>query len=297
MSALDASYEACRRIAAEHGRTYYLATLLLPADRRPHVHALYAFARCADDVVDGLDPAVPVAERARRLDDWGRRFLDGTADGPVLRAVHDTVARFGIRAELFAAFLDSMRADLSVAGYATYDALCGYMYGSAAVIGLQMLPVLGTVPGCERAAEAYARDLGLAFQLTNFIRDVGEDLQRGRLYLPAEDLAAFGVRRADLEAGVVDERVRRLLAYEVARARALYRAAEPGTRLLHPTSRDCIRTALRLYEGILDEVERAGYRVLDRRVSVGRARRAAVALPALGRALAARRTATPTWSA
>jgi len=143
-----------------------------------------------------------------------------------------------------------------------------------------------TVP--REVAEPYAADLGIAFQLSNFIRDVGEDLRRGRVYLPGEDLALFGVDRERLARGVVDGPVRRLLAYEIARTRELYRSAEPGVRLLDPTSRDCIRTALRLYGGILDEVERADYQVLDRRVSVGPARRARVAVPGLARAYAAR---------
>jgi phytoene synthase len=181
-----------------------------------------------------------------------------------------------------------MRMDLTVTGYRTYADLMGYVWGSAAVIGLQMVPVLEpTVP--RAVAEPYAVDLGVAFQLSNFIRDVGEDLRRGRVYLPGEDLDLFGVDRPRLARGVVDGPIRRLLAFEIARTRELYRAAGPGVRLLHPTSRDCIETAIRLYGGILDEVERADYRVLDRRVAVGPARRARVAVPGLARAFASRR--------
>jgi phytoene synthase len=178
--------------------------------------------------------------------------------------------------------------DLTVSEYATWDDLMDYVHGSAAVIGLQMLPLLEPLVPRE-VAEPYARDLGVAFQLTNFLRDVGEDLQRGRVYLPREDLDAFGVSREQLAAGVVDGRVRRLLAYEITRTREIYRSAALGIRLLHPTSRPCIETALLLYGGILDEIERADYRVLGRRVTVGRARRAAVALPGLARAWNARR--------
>ena len=290
--ALRASYDACRRLNAAHGRTYYLSTLLLPAAKRPAVHALYGFARYADDLVDDLDPSLPAPRRAELLRDWSDRFLAGAADDPILPAVHDTVARYAIPREHFEAFLDSMRMDLTVRSYATWDDLMGYVHGSAAVIGLQMLPVLGVVPGCWTAAQAYARDLGVAFQLSNFIRDVGEDLRRGRVYLPVEDLDAFGVTRELLAGGVVDGRVRRLLAFEIARTREIYRAAAPGVRLLDPSSRDCIRTALRLYGGILDEVEKADYRVLDRRVSVSLPRRLAVALPALARACRARPTST-----
>ena len=290
--ALRESYERCRRLNAAHGKTYYLATLLLPAAKRPYVHALYGFARYADEIVDDLDSTLSPAEKADWLVGWGDRFLAEVGAGgsahPVSRAVVDTVRRWDIPLSYFADFLASMRMDLTVTEYPTYDDLLRYTWGSAAVIGLQMVPVLEPVVPRE-LVEPYAADLGVAFQLSNFIRDVGEDLRRGRVYLPLEDLAAFGVDRERLARGVVDSAVRRLLAHEVARTRELYRAAEPGIRLLHPTSRDCIRTALRLYGGILDEVERADYQVLDRRVAVGGRRRLAVAVPGLARAYAARR--------
>jgi 15-cis-phytoene synthase len=162
------------------------------------------------------------------------------------------------------------------------------MYGSAAVIGLQMLPVLEPL---TPEAGARARALGEAFQLTNFIRDVGEDLRRGRVYLPQEDLDAFGVTRAALERGVVTAPVKELLRFEIARARALYAFAEPGIEMLHPTSRDCVRTASVLYAEILDAVEAAHFQVLTQRVSVPVGRRLAVAVPAWRHARAVRRDA------
>ena len=289
---LRSSYERCRRLNAAHGRTYYLATLLLPPAKRPYVHALYGFARYADEIVDDLGSTLSEAEKAAWLVGWGEQFLaDVRAGGsahPISRAVVDTVRRWDIPLRLFEDFLASMRMDLTVTDYPTYDDLMGYVWGSAAVIGLQMVPVLE--PVVDRSlAEPYAADLGVAFQLSNFVRDVGEDLRRGRVYLPGEDLAHFGVDRDRLARGVVDGPIRRLLGYEIARTRELYRAAEPGIRLLHPTSRDCIRSALRLYGGILDEVERADYQVLDRRIAVGVPRRLAVAVPGLARAYAARR--------
>ena len=293
--ALRASYEQCRRLNATHGKTYYLATLLLPPAKRPYVHALYGFARYADEIVDDLASTLTDAQKADWLVGWGSRLLAEVRGGgtgppahPVSRAVADTVRRWDIPLELFETFLTSMRMDLTVTGYPTYGDLMEYVWGSAAAIGLQMVPVLEPVVPRE-LAEPYAADLGVAFQLSNFVRDVGEDLRRGRVYLPGEDLAHFGVDRERLARGVVDGPIRRLLAYEVARTRELYRAAEPGIRLLHPSSWDCIRTAVRLYGGILDEVERADYRVLDRRVSVGVPRRLAVAVPGLARAYAARR--------
>ncbi|GAB7191177.1 phytoene/squalene synthase family protein [Kineococcus sp. NUM-3379] len=283
------AFERCRLLHAEHGRTYYLATLLLPAAKRPYVWALYGFARYADEFVDSLESPDPQA-----LIDWGGAFLAGLDSGgppdPVGRAMAATMRRWDIPRSHVEAFLASMRMDITETGYATYEDLRGYMFGSASVIGLQMLPILE--PLTPDAAEP-AGLLGEAFQMSNFIRDVGEDLQRGRVYLPQEDLDAFGVTREDLltaqREGTVPDAVRGLLAFEVQRTRELYRLAEPGIAMLHPTSRDCVRTAFELYGGILGAVEKAGYRVLDRRVSVPVPRRLAVAGPALVRAVRARR--------
>lgn len=284
---LRAAYELCRRLNASHGKTYYLATLLLPPAKRPHVHALYGFARYADELVDDLDSPDPAALVA-----WSDRFLHDLSRGesadPVARAVIHTARTWDIPADTFCAFLDSMQMDITVTGYPRYADLERYMYGSAAVIGLQMVPILE--PLDARAAD-YARTLGEAFQLSNFVRDVGEDLRRGRVYLPQEDLDRFGVTRADLAPGPTPPHVVDLLRFEIARTRRLYDAARPGIDLLHPSSRDCIRTAFTLYAGILDAVEQADYQVLDRRVSVPLPRRLRVALPALVRARRARRAA------
>ncbi len=289
---LRSSYDACRRLNASHGKTYYLATLLLPAWKRPYVHALYGFARYADEIVDDLGSTLTDDEKAQWLIGWGEQFVADVAAGgsahPISRAVVDTVRRWEIPMAYVEAFLQSMRMDLTVTSYRSYDDLMGYVYGSAAVIGLEMVPVLEPVVPRE-VAEPYAADLGIAFQLSNFIRDVGEDLRRGRVYLPMADLALFGVTREHLEHGVVDGPVRRLLAFEVARTREIYRTAAQGVRLLDPTSRPCIETALALYGGILDRVEAADYDVLSQRVAVGPGRRARVAVPGLVRAWRARR--------
>ena len=237
---------AAAELNAAHGKTYYLATLLLPPHKRPYVHALYGFARYADEIVDDLDSTLSPTEKAAWLEDWGARFLKGETDDEVLPAIHDTIERWRLPHEHFEAFLDSMRMDLQITEYQTFDDLMTYMYGSAAVIGLQMVPVLEPLPGLEAVSASYARDLGVAFQLANFIRDVGEDLRRGRIYLPMDDLAHFGVTRDHLAAGVVDGKIRRLLAYEIARTREIFRNAAPGVRLLDPTSRDCMRTAITL---------------------------------------------------
>jgi phytoene synthase len=284
---LRAAYEECRRLNASHGRTYYLSTLLLPPAKRPHVHALYGFARYADELVDDLDDPDP-----DRLVAWGEQFLRDLKAGeseladPVSRAAIHTAETWDIPTETFEAFLESMRMDITVTGYQTYADLERYMYGSAAVIGLQMVPILEPL---DPRAAGHAQVLGEAFQLSNFIRDVAEDLRRGRVYLPQEDLDRFGVTRADLAPGPTPPTVVDLLRFEIERTRGLYAAAEPGIDLLHPSSRDCIRTAFLLYGGILDAVEQAGYQVLDRRVSVPLRRRLAVAAPGLVRARRPRR--------
>jgi 15-cis-phytoene synthase len=284
------SYERCRELNAQHGKTYYLATLLLPPAKRPYVHALYGFARYADEIVDDLASTLGEQEKADWLGSWGDRFFAdlarGTSDDPVCRAVVDTVRRWDIPVEHFEAFLHSMRMDLTVTEYATYDDLYEYVYGSAAVIGLQMVPILEPT-----APEAYerAKDLGVAFQLANFVRDVGEDLERGRVYLPLEDLARFGVTRADLERRVVTPEIRAALEFQIARVRALEEASREGIAMLHPSSQPCIEAARVLYCGIVDAVEDIDYQVFTERATVSRRRRLEVALPAWRAARKARR--------
>jgi phytoene synthase len=284
-AALRTSYRACRRLNAQHGKTYFLSTLLLPPAKRPYVHALYGFARHADDMVDvGWDRSVADGHFAQKFDHWSRDILAdldwGATSDPIGRAVLDTASRWDIPHSYFADFLESMRMDLTVTSYPSYADLAQYMWGSAAVIGLQMLPVLGrvddSVPWDE--IETPAIELGTAFQLTNFIRDVGEDLGRGRVYLPQQSLDQFGVDRDRLRRGRVDEPIRNLLAFEIERARTLYRSAEPGIALVHPTSQDCLRTALALYSAILEEIEANDYDVFGRRQAVGLGQRARVGI-------------------
>ena len=293
-AALRGAYLRCRALNAEHGRTYFLATRLLPPSRRPPVHALYGFARWVDDIVDEVGEG-STAERAGRLDQLDRRLREalkaGTSEHPVLAALVDTVERHGVDPVLFEDFLSSMRMDLTVTEYPRRTDLERYVHGSAAVIGMQLLPVLGTV-GPAAEARAAAAALGVAFQLTNFLRDVGEDLDRGRVYLPADELAVFGVDRDRLlwcrRRGRADGPVRRALADQVARTRAHYRDAEPGIELLVPESRPCVRTASVLYGEILDHVVVSGYDVFSRRIAVPVSRRLAVAAGAAGVVLVSR---------
>ncbi|WP_078631516.1 phytoene/squalene synthase family protein [Streptomyces resistomycificus] len=280
--ALRAAYARCRALNARHGRTYFLATRLLPVARRPAVHALYGFARWADDIVDSLDTDMSTAERAQCLSRLQGRLECGLRDGyspePVVHALADTARRYGIEHRYFADFLTSMRSDLEVTDYPTYDDLQGYMYGSAAVIGLQMLPVLGTVVPREEAAGPAAA-LGVAFQLTNFLRDVGEDLDRGRVYLPADLLTAHGVDRDLLywsrRTGRADARITKALKAAEDLTRDVYRRAAPGIAMLDPLARPCIRTAFVLYAGILDAIAEDGYAVVHRRAAVPCRRRLA----------------------
>ncbi|MFI9810283.1 phytoene/squalene synthase family protein [Streptomyces sp. NPDC052301] len=292
--ALRAAYRQCRRLNARHGKTYFLATRLLPVEHRAAVHALYGFARWADDIVDTLDPAIGPARRDAALSDLHHELLSSLQEHnsrePVVLALADTARRYAIDHGLFADFMTAMRSDLRVTDYATYADLRGYMHGSAAVIGLQMLPVLGTVVPREEAAP-HAAALGVAFQLTNFLRDVGEDLDRGRVYLPADLLHAHGADRRLLEwsrtTGRTDRRITAALREFEALTRGVYREAAPGLPMLAPLSRPCIRTAFVLYGGILDAVARQGYSVLHRRAVVPRVRRAAVAADGLLRVAAA----------
>ena len=291
---LRESYRYCRRLNAEHGRTYFLATRLLTPSQRPAVHALYGFARYADDILDDLQSDASVVDREARLERLASKFFDGDeVSEPVLPAVLHTARTYRIPLNLFEEFLAAMRMDLTVTDYPDRPALNRYMRGSAEVIGLEMLPVLGTV-GPLRDAEPTAEALGRAFQLTNFLRDINEDLQRNRVYLPADELAAFGVDRELLmwcqRTTRTDPRVRQALAAQHAITRAIYREAHKGIALLAPQSRPCVATAFTLYSEILDRIEDIDFAVFSERASVGMGRRLQVFTGGLVRARRARRT-------
>ncbi len=290
---LRGAYEACQALHAKHGRTYYLATRLLPPGQRPFVHALYGFARYADEIVDDLDSALSDQQRADALASWGDQVLADLARGhsadPIARALVDTATRFAIPHEHFADFLASMRMDLTVTEYDTFEDLSVYVHGSAAVIGREMVHVLGTTrPDDLPEALARADDLGVAFQLANFIRDVDEDLDRGRVYLPLEELDRFSVSRADLERRVLTPPLRSALEFQVHRVRDLQARAEPGIALLRAPAQPCIEAASVLYCGIVDAVEAIDYQVFDQRATVGNGRRLRVAGGAWARAVRAR---------
>ena len=286
---LRASYLECKRLNSLHGKTYYLATLLLPKAKRPHVHALYGFARYADEIVDDLSSTLTIPEKAEVLKVWGEKVLEdirlGRSDDHVGRALVDTVQRFNIPIEHFEAFLHSMTMDLTVTEYQSYDDLMEYVYGSAAVIGLQMVPILGA---SDLKAYEAAQKLGIAFQLANFIRDVSEDLDRGRIYLPLDDLKAAGVSKEMLAAKKLTPEIKQALQYQIERVRRLQREAAEGITLLDPVSQPCINAASELYCGIVDEVEKINYEIFTHRAKTSTWRRLKVALPAYVAAIRAR---------
>ena len=278
---LARGYAECARLTRVHGTTYYWGALLLPRAQRRHVHAVYALCRLADDIVDA--PGATIGDTAATrlsLAAFRARVALALAGEPmpddlVLAAVAHTVVTCGIDPECFERFFEAMAMDLEVTRYETFDDLCGYMEGSAAVIGEMMLPVLRPL---SPAAFEPARALGLAFQLTNFLRDVGEDLDRGRVYLPQADLREFG---ADPARRVVDEPWRALMRFEIERARRLYQQAEPGIPELPPASARCVATAHRLYSAILARIEARDYDVFTGRARVPTPAKVATAVVAL----------------
>ena len=287
---MQESYERCRKLNSQHGKTYYLATLLLPPVKRPYVHALYGFARYADEIVDDLSSTLTNKEKSDWLGNWGNEFLRdlkrGKSDDLICKAVVDTVNRWEIPTELFEAFLHSMRMDLTVRQYQTFKDLYEYVYGSAAVIGLQMVPILE--PTSQIAYER-AQHLGIAFQLANFVRDVSEDLNRGRIYLPMDELAKFGVDRTYLEKRIADKNVKDALKFQIKRVKELEEKSRSGIDFLHPSSRPCIEAARILYCGIVDAVEAIDYEVFQKRAKVSIAKRLKVALPAWVQGVSARK--------
>ncbi|MFM9099235.1 MAG: phytoene/squalene synthase family protein [Actinomycetota bacterium] len=289
---LRKSYLECKRLNSQHGKTYFLATQLLPKGKRPFVHALYGFARYADEIVDDLDSKLSPQEKREELERWSFQLLQdikaGRSDDHIGRALVDTVNRFDLPISYFEAFLHSMAMDLDKTDYETFDDLMEYVYGSAAVIGLQMVPILGTIPGQMEAAKEAAEKLGIAFQLANFIRDVSEDLDRGRVYLPGRELAEFGVDRAMLERRILTPEIVAALKFQIDRVRKLKRESDQGIALLSPESRPCIQAASELYCGIVDEVEKINYEIFKYRAKTSALRRLSVALPAWVKAIRAR---------
>lgn len=281
---LDIGYLRCADLTKRYGTTYYWGARLLPVAQRRDVYTVYALCRLADDIVDEPDRssvAVPgQGTAAERLTGFRSRFFTalerGSAVEPVMAAIVDSLRRRGTDPDCFERFFDAMAADLTRSSWATWEELRdGYMEGSAAVIGEMMLPVLE--PYTPDAAGP-ARSLGLAFQLTNFLRDVGEDLDRGRVYLPQADLVRH---RADPWQRRVTPGWRAMMADQVSRNRELYAHAQTGLPMLPPASQRCVGTALVLYSRILDRIETADYDVFAERIRVPDREKLGVAVRAM----------------
>ncbi|HRD21646.1 MAG TPA: phytoene/squalene synthase family protein [Candidatus Nanopelagicus sp.] len=292
-SQLKLSYLECKRLNSLHGKTYFLATKFLPPNKRPFVHALYGFARYADEIVDDLQSTLTDSEKISALNSWSETILSdirsGKSNDTIGLALVDTVNRFNIPIAYFEAFLHSMSMDLHINEYQTYEDLYEYVYGSAAVIGLQMIPILGVVsPGSIEEANYAAEKLGVAFQLANFIRDVSEDLDRGRVYLPIEELSSHNVTREMLEQRHLTKEIKNALQEQISRVRKLQKESSAGIKLLQPSSRACIEAASELYCGIVDEVEKIDYEIFKTRAKTSNWRRLKVALPAYLRAIKSR---------
>ena len=289
-------YRQARDITRAHGTTYYWGTLFLPPQQRRDVYGLYALCRLADDIVDepekatghGLDASLQPGERLAQFEQRFQADLAaGRSDDPLFAAIVDTARRLDLDSGCYDRFFGAMQLDLVRTSWASWPQLRDeYMEGSAAVIGEMMLPVLR--PRSREAAFAPARALGLAFQLTNFLRDVGEDLERGRVYLPADELAAHG---ADPWLRRVTPQWRSFMAEQIARNRALFHDAEAGLPHLPASSRRCVGAALAMYSRILCLIEAADYDVFSTRHRVSAARKSAIAgaVVVTGRA----RTAAP----
>ncbi|MGC9399774.1 MAG: phytoene/squalene synthase family protein [Anaerolineae bacterium] len=259
---LERAYRASEEIIRTHSRTFYLASALLPADKRRGARALYAFSRLTDDAVDGCS-----ADPRQALKRWRQRVrrAPDPNDLPLL-AWKDTQRRYGIPEVYACQLLDGVARDLEQTRYATFEALTEYCYGVASTVGLMAMYIVGFH---SEDALPYAVKLGVALQLTNILRDVGEDWARGRLYLPQDELAAFGVTEADIDAGHADDRWRAFMRFQVDRVRRLYRASLPGVAYLHRDGRFAIAAAAQLYEAILDDLEANGMDNLNRRAYIG----------------------------
>jgi phytoene synthase len=279
MSALRRSYGYCERLSRRQAGNFYPAFRVLPGPQRQAMCALYAFLRIADDLSD--EPGEP-ADKRRALAGWRQgldRALRGDYGHALHSALHDTVVRYAIPREYLEAALDGVEMDLAPVRYPTFADLRLYCYRVASAVGLACIHVWGFT---GEQARAHAESAGIAFQLTNILRDLGEDAGRGRVYLPAEDLERFGYDPERLRRGERDEHFRALMRFQVERARGFYEAGWQLLPLLRPAGRAVFLVMARTYRGLLDAIERRDYDVFSSRVRLSRWRKlwlAARALP------------------
>ena len=277
LRAPDADARECEQITLSHARTFSLASRLLPADKRRAAYSLYAFCRVADDLVDQVDAGNAMA-LAQQLDDYRAQLheaLDGRPSGAIFREIAWVAERFGMSPAPLFELLDGVGRDLVVTTYDTWLDLEHYCQGVASSVGEMCTHVFGVPAGPPMRTQAvqYARTLGVAMQLTNILRDVGEDAQRGRCYLPADDLARFGLVPGNVLRNpqlAKDPRWRPFMAYEVSRARALYDAALPGIALLADDAQRCAMACATGYAAILSAIESQGYDTISSRAHLGK---------------------------
>jgi phytoene synthase len=272
---LATSYRYCEDVARREAGNFYPAFCVLPRPQRRSMCALYAFMRVADDLSD--EPA-PTEVKRRQLADWRHGLTSALAGHylhPAHAALHDSVERYGVPSAYLEAVLDGVEMDLEPTAYATFADLRLYCYRVASAVGLACIHVWG-FEGDQ--ARRYAEDAGLAFQLTNILRDLGEDAARGRVYLPQEDLERFGYDAARLERGERDRAFEDLMRFEVERTRQLYAASWPLVECLAPSGRAVFQLMARTYRGLLDEIERRNYDVFTRRIRLSRWRKLLLAL-------------------
>ncbi len=264
---LGSAYAYSGAVTHAYSRTFYLASGLLPTDKRAAARALYAFCRISDDIVDQ-----PGEAQAAQLADWRRRALGAhtathpAGDDPVALAFADARARYAIPRRYAEQLVDGVSRDLSPERYETFDDLAAYCYGVASTVGLMAMHIVGFAPGTDgRQAIPYAVRLGVALQLTNILRDVGADYAAGRVYLPQAELEEFGLSEADLARGVVTDDWRAFMRFQIKRNRELYAEAMPGVAMLAPDGRFAIAAAANLYRAILADIEAHDYDVFNRR--------------------------------
>jgi phytoene synthase len=257
----------CKDLHRTHGKSYFFATRFFPREMREATYVLYAFFRVPDEFVDNPDnsDSTAIADRLESWRDaWRTCYHTGESDEPVLRATKVVFDHFHIPYEYSEDFLQAMIQDVTVARYETYQDLEYYMYGSAAVVGLMMTYVVGFR---DRAALEYAKKLGYAMQLTNFLRDIQDDYRtRGRIYMPLSELAQFGLGESDIATEQYSDAFVRFMQFQIERARALYHEAEEGIALLDSRGQFAVRAASRLYGAILLKIEEAEYNVFAGRV-------------------------------
>jgi phytoene synthase len=280
-AALARSYAFCDDLSRREAKNFYWSFRLLPAERRLAMSALYAFMRHTDDLAD--EPGDPAA-KAGSLQAW-RSDLDAALGGhpdawPGLPALADTVNLRGVPARHLHEVIDGVEMDLTPRVYATFDDLYGYCYRVASAVGLCCLAIWGYASDGGRA-EAMAEACGVALQLTNILRDVGEDARNGRIYLPHDELARFGVSPEELTAAVPSEGMRALFAEQAKRAYSYYETAAPLAGLVAPIGRPVLGAIAGIYRALLDEIVRRDYNVLNGRVRIPGWRKAAIAVGAL----------------